>query len=245
MVKHLQTQNESLYGLPQPTVNQFPTPVVARRDPAASDTGYILGQIWVNRVSGTFFGMASVGGGVATWLSLGGSLTPAVLSLTTGAAATSTLLAGDTWSATGTNAAIDLTLTPKGAGGVIVSTGALTVTAGDIVATLGNVELTAGNLLVDTAGDGIQIAEGANARMGQDTLVGGTITVNNTSITANTRIFLSRDAAPAGAVATGNLCVQNVVVGTSFDISAVDPSDATALIATDTSTVNWLLIEAI
>jgi len=240
MVKRLQTQQESLYGLPQPTVNQFPTPVVARRDPTVADTGYILGQIWVNKVTATFFGLGSVSGG-ATWLSLGGSLTPAVASLTTGAAATSTLLAGNVWSATGSNAAIDLVLTPKGVGGVQVSTGALTVTAGNIVATLGNIIATAGNVEIATAGDGLQVAEGVNGRMGTSVLVAGTRAIAIASVGANTRVFLSRsalNASPALGFLTADTSVPGTLTVNSYDATGV-------LAATDVSRFNYLCIEAI
>jgi hypothetical protein len=230
MSKRLNSQSQSEYGFPQPVTNLFPTPISARRSPTASDTGYIIGQVWVNRLAGTVWALASNAGGAATWLSLGGSLTPAVVSLTTGAAATSTLLAGDTWSATGSNAAISLTLTPKGVGNVIV--------------TSGDVHASNGNLTLNTAGKGIQIKEGANARMGQATLVGGTIAVADTSVTANTRIFLSRDNTGGVPGALGDLVVvPNVGVG--FTINSTLRTDGTTLVVTDVSVVNWLLIEAL
>lgn len=83
-----------------------------------------------------------------------------------------------------------------------------------------------------TAGTGVQIKDGANCKMGQSVMVGGTVTVANTSVTANSRIFLS--VAVAGGV-QGVLSVGTVTAGTSFVIN----SSA----GTDTSTVNWLLIE--
>ena len=143
MVKQLQSATESLYGYPQGVVPQFPSPFSAKRAPATSDIGYPIGQIWVNTVAGTVSMLASktLGGpGIASWLSLGGSLTPTVVTATatnfvTATAATATTLNGNTWSGTGTDAAINLLLTPKGAGGVRVTTGALTVTAGAIIAT--------------------------------------------------------------------------------------------------------------
>lgn len=273
MVKHLQTQAESLYGLPQPTVNQFPTPVVARRDPTTSDTGYIFGQIWVNRTAGTIFALASNAGGIATWLSLGGSFTPSVVNVTvtgtatslhfrTSTAATATDLTGNIWSAIGTDAAINLVLTPKGAGGVTVTSGALTLTAGDITTTLGNIlatqgnitatlgnivatqgnitatlgDITAtnGNIIMGTAGKGLRIKTGANARMGTSAaMVAGVIAVANTSVTANTVVFLS--PATTGGAQGALSVVLNAGVGFTINSSS----------ATDTSTVNWLLIEAI
>lgn len=92
------------------------------------------------------------------------------------------------------------------------------------------------NAAVDlsTAGGGIAITEGANCRMGVATLVGGTVTVNNTSVTANTRIFLTVQT--LGTVATPQAVhADAVVAGTSFDITSAD--------GTDTSTIAWLLFE--
>jgi hypothetical protein len=273
MVKTLRTQAESLYGLPQPVVNQFPTPVIARRAPTTSDLGYILGQIWVDKVGLNIYGLASNGGGIATWAIMGTvSSTFTTITATnfvTAAVATGTTLTGNTWSATGTNAAIDLNLTPKGAagdvnitagdlaiaggnlevpagtvtggtgviattGGVTATAGGVTATAGGVTATAGDITATAGNVIIGTAGSGLEIKEGANARMGQSVLAAGTIVVVNTSVTANTRSFISRETVGAGAL--GNLSViMNPGVG--FTIN----SDA----ATDISTINWLLIEKI
>lgn len=109
----------------------------------------------------------------------------------------------------------------------------------------GNFTVTNGNLVIATAGYGITIEEGSNARMGQSTLSGGTVTVANTSVTANTRIFLSRASIGAtGAAATGNLVLGTVTPGVSFVINSVDLADATALETADVSVVNWHLIEA-
>lgn len=90
---------------------------------------------------------------------------------------------------------------------------------------------TEGNLVADVAGKGLVIREGANARMGQATLTAGTVTVANTSVTANTRPFLSRMAAGG---TTGQLSC-TVSAGVSFTITSSS--------GTDTSSVNWLLIE--
>lgn len=76
------------------------------------------------------------------------------------------------------------------------------------------------------------LLDGTNKRMGQAVLVGGTVSVANTSVTANTRIFLSH-ANTSGTL--GHLYISARVAGTSFDITSSS--------GTDTSTVNWLLIE--
>jgi len=91
---------------------------------------------------------------------------------------------------------------------------------------------TADNLAITTAGKGVRIEEGANARMGVATLVAGTVTVPNTSVTASSRAFLSVQTA-GGTV--GAIALANVVAGTSFDIVSTS--------ALDTSTVAWVLIE--
>jgi hypothetical protein len=245
MVKHLQTQAESLYGLPQPIVNQFPKPIIARRDPTPSDTGYPFAQIWDNTVAGTIFALASNSGGIASWLSLGGSFTPVVGALTvtgaatalhfvTSTAATSTDLTGNIWSAIGTNAAIDLVLTPKGAGGVIVSSGDLTVTAG-------NISLANGNLDFDAPGTGLGITEGANATLGTAALVAGTQSIAIAIVDANTRVFLSRCALNA-SLALGFLIADTSVPGTL----TVTSYDATGVaVATDISSFNYLCVEGL
>ena len=69
--------------------------------------------------------------------------------------------------------------------------------------------------------------------MGTATLVGGTIAVANTSVTANTRVFISRSTT-GGTV--GHLSTTQIA-STSFTVNSTSFSD--------TSTVNWLLIEPI
>lgn len=88
-----------------------------------------------------------------------------------------------------------------------------------------------GNIGTNVAGVGFKVKEGTNARMGVAVLVGGTVTVSNTSITANTRIFTSRST--TGGV-EGTLSTTQINA-TSFTIN----SNSVA----DTSTINWLLIE--
>ena len=86
-------------------------------------------------------------------------------------------------------------------------------------------------LNLGSAGGGIAIAEGANARMGVATLAAGTVTVANTSVTATTRVATFRQAA-GGTL--GHLSTTKVA-GTSITINSSS--------ATDTSTVAWVLLE--
>lgn len=92
---------------------------------------------------------------------------------------------------------------------------------------------TAGNLRVTAAGKGLTITEGSNAKMGTATLVAGTVTVNTTAITANSRVYLTIQSA-SGSIGVQYLA--NVVAGTSFDIVSTNPAD--------TSTVAWLIVES-
>jgi len=235
MVQRLRSPNEIGYGYPSPSFAVMPAPVAARRDPTAADTGYSIGQGWVNMNAGTAWALVTNAGGLATWLSIGGTLTPTVANITstdfiTATAATSTKLNGKTWSAIGTDAAIGMIITPKGTGG-------LTLTSGDL--TLSN-----GNLLINHINKGIQIKEGANSKMGHATLVAGTVTVANTSVTAASRIFLTR-ADLNGSAALGLISVGAVVAGATFDINALNIAAPAGVIVADVSIVNWLIIEAL
>lgn len=87
-------------------------------------------------------------------------------------------------------------------------------------------------LNIGSAGGGIAIAEGANARMGVATLVAGTVTVANTSVTANSRIFLTSQV---DGGTPGWLRVSARTAATSFTITSSS--------ATDTSTVAYLIVE--
>lgn len=102
----------------------------------------------------------------------------------------------------------------------------------NITSAAGSIDLN-GDVSINTAGKGLKVKSGANARIGTAVLVAGTITVNNTSITANTRILLTC-LTPGGT--PGFLRVSAVVNGTSFTILSSN--------AADTSTVSWYLIES-
>lgn len=108
-----------------------------------------------------------------------------------------------------------------------VGTASNTAAAGLLLDVNGQVGITA-------IGSGLSVAEGLNAKMGLATLVGGTVTVNTTAVTANSRVF---HAAQIAGGTMGVVSVQNVIPGTSFDLISTDPGD--------TSTVAWMLVEAI
>lgn len=93
----------------------------------------------------------------------------------------------------------------------------------------------AGNCTVSVAGKGFGIKEGSNAKMGVSTLVAGTVTVSNTSVTANSRIFITAQSLGTVAIPQG-LAVTTITASTSFVITSAS--------ATDTSVVAWMIVEA-
>lgn len=95
-----------------------------------------------------------------------------------------------------------------------------------------NLQLLGGQLDVLTIGKGLAIAEGSNAKQGTAVLVAGTVTVANTSVTANSRIFLTGQLLGGTA---GGLNVTSRVAGTSFTVTSTN--------AADTSTFAYEIIE--
>lgn len=79
--------------------------------------------------------------------------------------------------------------------------------------------------------NGFNITEQTNGRMGVATMVAGTIEVANTSVTANSRIFLTVQAAGG---TQGHLSITRTA-GTSFTITSTSNLD--------TSTVAWEIKE--
>lgn len=77
------------------------------------------------------------------------------------------------------------------------------------------------DLLVNTAGRGVRVKEGSNAKQGTATLVAGTVTVANTSVTATSRILLTGQDNNV----TGALRVSARVAGTSFTITSSNAAD--------------------
>lgn len=118
-----------------------------------------------------------------------------------------------------------------GVAGQAIAPSAVNV-AGNIVQTgLGTI-VTSG-VDVNLGGSGISVKEGANAKQGTFVLAGGATTqaVPNTSVTANSRIFITCQAAGG----TPALCgVSSRIPGTSFTVFCV---------ATDTSTYAYEIFE--
>jgi hypothetical protein len=85
---------------------------------------------------------------------------------------------------------------------------------------------------ISAAGSGLQVAEGSNAKQGTFTLTGGTTqAVPNTSVTANSRIFLTNNLVGG---TPGFVFITGRTAGTSFTVSCI---------ATDTSTYAYEIFE--
>lgn len=134
------------------------------------------------------------------------------------------------------------------AGSALIAT--TSVTAGtSVTATLGNITATNGNIVKGTAGNkdvytsvATTTTAGANSA-GTVTLVGGTATISTTAIAAGSKIRLTRQGiAATGAAALGILTVGTISAGVSFIINAVQAADATALQASDVSSIWWEIV---
>lgn len=91
----------------------------------------------------------------------------------------------------------------------------------------------AGNIKLTTAGNKIFIADGANASVGTATLVGGTITINTTAVTANSLIHVNH-LTPIVTQGILSAPPASIVAGTSFVINSSSVADA--------SVITWWII---
>ena len=88
-------------------------------------------------------------------------------------------------------------------------------------------------LVFGQLGGTISIKTGSNAKAGSGTLVGGTLTIANTSITSNSKIFVT--ITTLGTVAAPKAFNVTKIANTSFTVTSSDN--------TDTSTFDWFIIE--
>lgn len=99
-----------------------------------------------------------------------------------------------------------------------------------------------GDIIMSSVATQLQMNGGAVTDfIGQATLVSGTVTVANTNIAANDRIFLTRADANS-STALGELTVTAQTASTSFVITALDPSDGSSTITGDVSIVNYFIV---
>jgi len=92
----------------------------------------------------------------------------------------------------------------------------------------GDVAAAAGNLSVSTVGKGLAVKEGSNAKQGAVTLVAGTVTVANTSVTASSRIFLTSNSGGSGT--PGWVRESARVAGVSFTLTSSSVTDGSIVV---------------
>ncbi len=233
----------------------------ATRDPTTADKAYVKGTLWLNRSTPAAF---MYSGAAGLWIAMGSGTTGGVVTINSNApVAGNYVLAGTANQIAIGQTAGTSTFTipaPFIAPGSIASTTTITsgtamvatttVTAGtSITATLGNITATNGNLVLTAPGNkmirtsvGSGAAAGANS-IGTATLIGGTITISTTALTASSLVRVWRESVGAtGAAATGNIAPGTRTAGVSFVINSVSAADATALATTDVSVVGWEII---
>ena len=212
----------------------------------AQFNGTIIGKVATSNMSITQAAASSGAaqslsftGGAHTNQTAGANLTQAVFNFgqteqhATGAVALNQtiLMTGPTLSAVGastTTVADTLAIAAPIAGSnmTLTAANALHLTSGQLQAD--------GNISLAVAGSKLLVKEGSNASMGVATLVGGTVTVSNTLVTANSRIYLTIQS-------LGTVVLPTVVgitarsAGTSFTITSAS--------ATDTSVIAWHIVE--
>jgi hypothetical protein len=229
---------------------------IALRNPTTTDTAYVKGTLWLNTVLATAF-MYSGAGGI--WIALGSGTTGGVVTINSLSPVAGNIIIAGTANQVGiANAGHTVTLSIPStfiAPGSIASTTTITsgtalvattsVTAGtSITATLGNITATNGNIVKGTAGNkdvytslATTTTAGANSA-GTVTLVGGTATISTTAVTASSKIRLTRQGVGAtGANPLGLLAIGTITASTSFVINSWSSTDATALAATDVSSI--------
>lgn len=105
------------------------------------------------------------------------------------------------------------------------------------ITSTGDTKVVQGQLSVETAGKGLSVKEGTNAKIGvTGAFPGGganTVTVSTTAVTANSIIFIS--AVSGATTIDPKIWVSTITAGTSFVISSGDNSFV--------GTVGWMIVE--
>lgn len=113
-------------------------------------------------------------------------------------------------------------------------------TAALFTAALSSITIGSNTSSLTFAGSKINITAGANKSVDTATLTSGTVTVSNSTVTANSKIFLQRTAINGSAV-LGELQVTSVSAGTNFIVTALSVTTGLVL-AGDASSFNYYII---
>lgn len=241
------------YGLTNAIQSVFPAPIIAKNAPTSRPSAvYQLGQLWVNKVTGTVYCLSSFSAGAANWSTLSSGSGPVETINSLSPAAGNIVIAGTANQITMTSAGSTVTASIPSAftapGSILATTtvaSTTTMTAGTgLTVTTGNATLTAGNLVINGAAKQLQVHGGAVTDfIGTATLASGTVTVANTNIAAGDRIFLQRSAVN-GSTATGSL-TYTISAGTSFTILSTIPGTPASTQTGDTSIVSYFIVRQV
>jgi hypothetical protein len=221
-----------VYGIGQALIPVLPPPLPFENPPTVNQTNYEIGQVvftppkaptafYLYAGAGNWFEFVSGSGYIASVVGTANEVTLNTVAGVSTVSLPSLITTPGSLSTTTTLTA-----------GTALSSGTSIIAGTTITSTLGNIAATNGNLVLGTAGNKLTIATGSNASLGTSgVLSSGTVTVATTAVTAASKIFLTR--AVAGGT-LGNLSVGTITANTSFTITSDSSSD--------TSTVNWLII---
>ncbi len=210
-------------GLSSPFNSVFPKPIVSERNPTSNDKKNIpLGQMWVNKSSGTIFALSSVTAGSADWEALGGS-----------GADVNTLTGDSGGEVSPINGTINILSGDKATIVGDPGTNTLTVNAdAQISSEVGY------DLVNNGFGYGL-IGGNASSYIGVVGLVAGTSTINLTTIGVNDVVLLNRSNANA-STALGVLQV-TVNAGSNFIITSLQSSAPGVTETNDVSSVQYIV----
>jgi hypothetical protein len=152
-------------------------------------------------------------------------------------------LAGAQGTGTGAGGDVIVATAPAGASGATLNAhverlrvtaagnvGIGTATPAEKLEVSGNIQATSGDVIVATAGKGLKVATGADAKMGTANFISvSSVTVNTTAVSTNSLIFVTQQN---GGDRFG---VDNIVNGTSFDLVHGGGNI--------TATVAWIIID--
>jgi hypothetical protein len=229
------------YGISNAIQGVFPAPVVSKTAPSTRPSISLqLGQIWVNKSTGSVYCLSSFSAGLANWSTLSSGTGPVETINSLTPTAGNIVIAGTTLQLTATSAGSTVTLSLPAAltaPGSVTATTTLTATAGDITATLGNVVL-------NGAGKHLSVHGGAVTDfIGTATLASGTITVSNTNIATADKIFIQRQAVN-GSTTLGEL-TYTISNATSFTITAAILGTPGSTQTGDTSIVSYFIVRQV
>jgi hypothetical protein len=229
------SRSNTVYGYPNPQLSAFPDPIVAQRAPTTADKA-LVGQIWVDQVGQLSYIFIKNSAGNSVWVvqsNNGGAAVFTSLTVNGTSILTGSLTQNNGATLINTDAVGQTINIGTGAAAKLVAIGSATAGSTLNLRAAAQVEVES-NLLLGTAGTKIIMNGGLPTDfIGRDILVGGTVTVANTNIGANDKIFLSVEL-PGG---TQGFLSYAINAGVDFTITSTN--------ALDTSTVAYFIVRQI